>query len=69
MNYVRLGRIWDEVNTLDAEDILVVSLGAQLQGRVSGNLEILVDGDLVTAAEVEAKARMGDTGREGDKCR
>lgn len=66
--YVRLGRVRHEVDTLDVEDILIVGFGAQLEGRVARDLEVLVDGDLVVATEVQAKARMGDTSRERDKC-
>lgn len=67
-DYVRLGGIRYEVNALNGENVLVVGLGAELKGRVAGDLEILVDGDLVAAAKVEAKARLGDTGQERDKC-
>lgn len=68
-NYVRLGRVRHKVDALDAEDVFVVGFGAELERRVSRDLEVLIDGDLVVTTEVEAKTRMGDTGRERDKCR
>lgn len=68
VGYVRLRRIRHKVNALDVQDVLIVGFGAQLEGRVSWNLEVLVDGDLIVATKVQAKARMGDTGRERDKC-
>lgn len=66
--YARLGGVWHEVDILDEEDVVVVGLGAQLEGRVAGDLEVLVHGDLA-ASEVEAEAGVGDACGEGDKCR
>lgn len=67
--YVRLGWVRHKVDILNGEEITIVSLWTQLEGRAAGDLQVLIDGDLVATAEVEAKTRMGDTGRDRDKCR
>lgn len=66
--YARLGRIWSQVDLLDGENIKIVGLGAQLEGRIAGNLEILINGDLVPS-EVVAEAGLGNARRQGDQCR
>lgn len=64
--YARLWGVWHQVDLVDGDDVLVVCLGAQLERRVAGDLEVLVHSDLV-APEVETEAGMGEAGRERDK--
>lgn len=45
-----------------------MSLGAQLERRIAGDLEILVDSDLVPS-EIVAEAGLGDARRQGNQCR
>lgn len=66
--YARLWGVWHKVDLVDGDDVFVVGLRAKLEGRVAGDLEVLVHGDL-TAAEVETEAGMGDGGGERDKRR
>lgn len=64
MNNVRLGWVRHQVDTLNGDNVLVVSLVAELQRRVAGDLEVVVrDGALAE----KAQAGLSNAGGERDK--
>jgi len=56
-----------EVDALNLDDIVVVGLGAKLQGRVAGDLEVVLDDDgLVSLNQDAGTDRREAGGEEGD---
>lgn len=64
---LRLRRVGREVYAVDCDDVLIVGLGAELQRRVAGDLEIIVNDDgLVSLNQDTGTGRCETGGEEGD---
>lgn len=62
-----LRRVGREVYAVDCDDVLIVGLGAELQRRVAGDLEVIINDDgLVSLNQDTGTGRCETGGEEGD---
>ena len=67
---IRLGRVGEQVNALDLNEISTVLSGAQLQGRLAGDLEVFVHNDVCVAIkDAEGRGRRQASREAGGESR
>jgi hypothetical protein len=65
---IRLGRVRQEVHALDGDQVLVVGTRAEREGRLSGDLVVVIDEDFGGVAILNAqRQRRREAGRETGK--